>query len=87
LSVWPGQARSNAPTKRVIALAWAVDPLAFIAFFPPQLTWPDGVAPLPQARVSLLPHPDTSSAPAVRTLNATPNWLRLKLLLHGEDQT
>jgi hypothetical protein len=28
-------------TKRVIALAWAVDPLAFSVCFPPQLTAPD----------------------------------------------
>ena len=32
----PGQAASYAVTNRVMALAWAVAPLAFSDFFPPQ---------------------------------------------------
>jgi hypothetical protein len=62
-------------TKRVIALAWAVDPLAFSDFFPPQLTFAEGVevdAPPPLAFLSL-PHADKISAPVVRMLSAAPN--------------
>jgi hypothetical protein len=65
-------------TKRVIALAWAVDPLAFKVFFPPQLTCVAVVAPGPVALLSV-PHPDKSSAPVVRTLSAGPNRLIFKM--------
>jgi hypothetical protein len=58
-----------------MALAWAVDPLALRAFFPPQLTFPDDdevVAPPPLAFLSL-PHADKIRAPVVRMPSAAPN--------------
>jgi hypothetical protein len=75
-------------TKRVIALAWAVDPLAFSVFFPPQSTFPNNApaVELPPAALGKLPpavllalfsleHPDKSSAPVAKTLSAAPNRL------------
>jgi hypothetical protein len=75
--------------KRVIALAWAVDPLALSVFFPPQLTFPDDAPDAPAAPVvpppllALLlsfPHPDNTSAAQARTLSAAPNRLSFNSL-------
>jgi hypothetical protein len=73
-------------TKRVIALAWAVDPLALSVFVPPQSTFRGNTAAvaLPPAALAELPpavlpalfslqHPDKSSAPVAKTLNAARN--------------
>jgi hypothetical protein len=59
-------------TKRAIALACAVEPLAFSVCFPPQLTFDcdiaDGVAPCVASL--LFPQPDSTSAPLASTLSA-----------------
>jgi hypothetical protein len=78
-------------TKRVIALAWAVDPLAFSVFFPPQVTFPDdapevALAPLDPLEVFFsLPHPDNTSAAPARTVSAAPNLLSFNSVPHSKD--
>jgi hypothetical protein len=65
--------------KRVIALAWAVDPLAFSVGFPPQFTVTENVlvaGEFPPAVFLSPPHPDKSKAPLAKTLSAAPNRLR-----------
>jgi len=59
-------------TNRVIALAWAVDPLALSVFFPPQLTF--ALADVLLAFLSL-PHPDGTSALVTRTHSTALNRL------------
>src|SRR5882757_8520220 len=73
----PGQACSNAFKKRVIALAWAVEPLAFRVCLPPQATFADGVTvvALPPVALLLLPHADNMTAPVAKKLTAMPNRL------------
>src|ERR1700721_2293367 len=75
---WPGQACSNALTKRVIAFSWAVEPLAFRVGWPPQVTLSD--APLPPVALLLPPHADKITAPTVRTITAAPNLLIFNLI-------
>jgi hypothetical protein len=64
-------------TKRVIAFAWAVEPLALRIGLPPQATFADGVpvVVLPPVAFLSLPHADNITAPVVRILNAAPNRL------------
>jgi hypothetical protein len=66
--------------KRVIALAWAVEPLALSVCFPPQLTFPAAAADELGALAFLsLPHPDSTSAIA-RTPSAALNRLSFNLV-------
>jgi hypothetical protein len=67
-------------TKRVIAFAWAVDPLALSVFFPPQLTLADDllVVPLPWLALLLsLPHADNIREQVASMLTAAPNRLNI----------
>jgi hypothetical protein len=85
-------------TKRVIALAWAVDPLAFNVFVPPQVTG-TGNAPavgLPPAALiepppllALLPlqHPDKISALVTKALSAAANRFGFNSVPSCRDET
>jgi hypothetical protein len=69
--------------KRVIALFWAVEPLALSVGFPPQLTFPADGAPadvLGALAFLSLPHPDSISAPVARTPSAALNRLTFNLV-------
>src|SRR5271156_4803603 len=70
--LWPEQTCSKALTNRVIALAWAVDPLALRVFCPPQLTFGDGGRDVLRALL-LLPHAESTSALVARTQSAALN--------------
>ena len=63
--------------KRVIALAWAVEPLTLSVCLPPQATLE--AVPLPDELGALaflsLPHAESIIAPMTRTLSATPDRL------------
>jgi hypothetical protein len=79
LTVWPPQVCSKVFTKPVIALAWAVEPLALSACLPPQVT-PDacGVDP---PELSSLPHALNRSAPAaIRPTAAARRWNLTEIL-------
>ena len=69
---------------RVIALAWAVEPLALSVGFPPQLTFPaaapDELDPLGALAFLSLPHPESIRAPIARTPSAALNRLSFKLV-------
>jgi hypothetical protein len=63
-------------TKRVIALAWAVEPLALSVCLPPQLTFAVALPDELGALVFLsLPHPESIIAPITRTPSAAPDRL------------
>jgi hypothetical protein len=78
-------------TKRVIAFACAVEPLAFNVFLPPQLTPDDDAAPeapldalVPdedEDELLLLPHAANTSALAATRLSAAPDRLSFTELL------
>jgi hypothetical protein len=70
-------------TKRVIALAWAVDPLALSVAFPPQVTFTadEGVVVLPPVAVLSLPHADNITAPVATTARTAPNRLIFNSIL------
>src|SRR6516162_1905763 len=85
----PGQACSKALTKRVIAFAWAVEPLAFRVGLPPQITFAGDVPVVALPPVVLLspPHADNIAAPAARILSVAPNRLSLNQIpLRGTDE-
>jgi hypothetical protein len=64
-------------TKRVIAFAWAVDPLALSVFFPPQLTLVDDLLVVPLVLLLSLPHADNISEQVASMLTAAPNRLNI----------
>jgi hypothetical protein len=73
-------------------LAWAVEPLAFSIFFPPQSTFTDSPLVVELASFAVLallpfPHPDKISAPIVSTPSAAPNGLSFNSVPNGGDQT
>jgi hypothetical protein len=63
--------------KRVMALACAVEPLAFSAFFPPHVELPEALAldELVVVELLLLPQAASSRTPTVMTPTAAPDRL------------